>query len=254
MASTAALPAASIDPASAALFGGIAGEWWDPRGSSRLLHAVNPVRLGYIRRRAGGHFGWNARERRPGAGLAALDVGCGGGLLTEPLARLGFAATGLDASPEAVAVAREHAAAAGLPVAYRAGSAEALVADGARFDLVTAMEVVEHAADVPSFCGALARLLKPGGLLVFSTPNRTALSYAVMIVGAERVARVIPKGAHDWRQFLRPDELAAAFGAAGLHVTDTQGITYLPGRGFALGRDRSVNYIGAAVAAGARSD
>lgn len=241
------LPATSIDPKSAALFGGLAAEWWDPRGSSRLLHAVNPVRLGYLRRRAGVHFGWEPRQRHPATGLSALDVGCGGGLLTEPLARLGFAATGLDASAQAIAVAADHAAAQGLAVDYRAGSAEELAASGARFDLVTMMEVVEHVADVPAFLAAIEAMVKPGGLLVFSTPNRTALSYAVMIVGAEQVARVIPRGGHSWRQFLKPAELEAALGSAGLRVTDTEGVSWAPGRGFALARDRSVNYIGAAV-------
>ena len=245
----ASIPATSIDPASAALFGREAAAWWDPRGSSKLLHRVNPVRLAYLRGVAGAHWGWATDALRPAQGLSALDIGCGGGLLTEPLARLGFAATGLDASPEAIAVARAHAAQTGLAIDYRAGSAEALAAEGARFDLVTMMEVIEHVADVPAFLRAVALLLAPGGLLLFSTPNRTALSWGVMIAGAEHIARVIPHGAHAWRQFLTPDELTARLADGGLHVTDLQGITIGPDLAFRLGVDRSVNYIGSAVPA-----
>lgn len=239
--------ASSIDPASAALFGRAAAEWWDPRGSSKLLHRVNPVRLAYLRQQGMAHWGWPATALRSAHGLTALDIGCGGGLLTEALARLGFVATGLDASPEAIAVAQAHAAETGLAVIYRAGSAEALAAEGNRFDLVTCMEVVEHVADVPAFLAAVAALLAPGGLLLFSTPNRTALSWGVMIAGAERMARVIPSGAHTWSQFLKPRELTAALGLAKLRVTDIQGITLGPDLAFRLGSDRSVNYIGAAL-------
>jgi len=241
-------PAASIDPREVALFGGLAETWWDPKGSSRLLHAINPVRLAYIRARALEHFARDDRARSPFGGLRALDVGCGGGLLCEPLARLGFAVTGLDAAPENAAVARAHAAAMGLGIDYRAGSAEALAAEApGAFDLVTCLEVVEHVADVDSFLGALKRLVAPGGLLVFSTPNRTPQSYAVLIVGAERVLRNIPEGAHDWDKFLTPGELAAALADAGLAVTGTAGLTYAVSRGFVLSDDRSVNYIGTAV-------
>ncbi|MFC3712625.1 bifunctional 2-polyprenyl-6-hydroxyphenol methylase/3-demethylubiquinol 3-O-methyltransferase UbiG [Sphingoaurantiacus capsulatus] len=245
-----AAKAASIDPREVALFGGIAGEWWDPKGSSKLLHAINPVRLGYIRARALDHFGRDPTARSPFAELRALDVGCGGGLLCEPLARMGFATTGLDAAPENVAVATAHAAAMGVDVSYRSGSAEALAAElPGSFDLVTCLEVVEHVADLGAFLSALSALLAPGGLLVFSTPNRTPQSYAVLIVGAERVLKSIPEGAHDWNKFLTPEELTAALAKAGLKVRETTGLGYALGRGFAIGGDMSINYIGTATAA-----
>jgi 2-polyprenyl-6-hydroxyphenyl methylase / 3-demethylubiquinone-9 3-methyltransferase len=239
---------ASIDAREVALFGGIAHEWWDPNGSSKLLHRINPVRLAYIRARAIEHFRRDERARAPFGGLAALDVGCGGGLLCEPLARLGFAVTGLDAAPENIAVAQAHAEAMGLTIDYRAGSVEALAEERAcAFDLIACLEVVEHVADIDSFLAALKRLLTPDGLLIFSTPNRTPQSYAVMIVGAERVLRMIPEGAHDWDKFFTPGELTAALADAGLAVTHRTGLTYSLSRGFGLSEDMSVNYIGTAV-------
>ncbi len=245
-----AMTDASIDPREVALFGGIAAEWWDPKGSSRLLHAINPARLAYIRGQALDHFGRDERARAPFGGLRALDVGCGGGLLCEPLARMGFAVTGLDAAPENVAVATRHAADMGLAIDYRAGSAEALAeAMPGGFHLITCLEVVEHVADLGAFLGALERLLAPGGLLVFSTPNRTPQSYAVLIVGAERVLKTIPEGAHDWNKFLTPDELTAALRTAGLSVRHVTGLGYALSRGFAIGGDTSINYIGAATRA-----
>lgn len=245
---TTPVPAASIDPREVALFGGIAGEWWDPKGSSKLLHAINPARLAYIRAQALDHFSRDETARAPFGGLRALDVGCGGGLLCEPLARMGFAVAGLDAAPENVAVATAHAAEMGLAIDYRAGSAEALAeAMPGGFHLITCLEVIEHVADLTAFLGALERLLAPGGLLIFSTPNRTPQSYAVLIVGAERLLRSIPVGAHDWEKFVTPDELTAALAAAGLSVRHVTGLGYALGRGFALGSDMSINYIGAAV-------
>ena len=193
--------------------------------------------------------GGDPRARHLLAGMRALDVGCGAGLLAEPLARMGATVTGIDAAPANVAAATAHAAAGGLSIDYRATSAEALAATGAMFDLITCLEVVEHVADRPAFLAALRRLTAPGGVLVMSTPNRTPLSYAVLIVGAERVARTIPRGAHAWDKFVTPDELTAELAAAGFVVTDTTGLTWRPGAGFALGRDTSVNYYLTAVPA-----
>lgn len=239
----------TIDSAQAALFDSIAHEWWDHSGSSAPLHKVNPVRLAYIREQALAHFGRDSRARDWLAGLDVLDIGCGGGILAEPLARLGGNVTGIDAAAEAIAVAKAHAAEAGLGIDYRQGSIERLAAEGRRFDLITCMEVVEHVSDVPLFLAGIRASLKPAGLVVFSTPNRTAMSHAALIVGAERVLKVIPRGTHDWSKFLTPDELTAAMAAAGLRVTDTRGIGFRPSRGFELSDDRRVNYIGAAVAA-----
>lgn len=238
--------ARTIDKTNVALFGASA-EWWDPKGPSGLLHQINPARLRFLRAAAGAHFGWDARSRTPLLGARVLDIGCGGGILAEPLARLGGDVTGVDASLEAIEVARAHAGRAGLAIDYRHGDVESLaLAEPASFDLVTAMEVVEHVADLDRFLAALRCLLKPSGLLVFSTPNRTAASFAVMIAGAEYLLRLIPRGAHQWRKFLRPEELSAALLKAGFVVGGIEGVVWRPGPGFTLGRDRSVNYIGSA--------
>ena len=243
--------AASIDPAEVTLFGGLAADWWNPQGTSRMLHAINPVRLGYIREQALAHFGRAVQARSPFGGLRALDIGCGGGLLCEPLVRQGFAVTGLDAAPENIAIAQDHATGAGLVIAYRGGSAEALAADlPGQFDLITCLEVIEHVAAIDSFVAAIATLLAPGGLLILSTPNRTALSYAVLIVGGERVARVIPAGAHDWNKFVTPAELGAALARHGLDARDTRGLSYRPGRGFVMTGDLAINYFMTARRAG----
>lgn len=237
----------TIDPAQARLFDSIAHEWWDASGSSAPLHKVNPVRLAFVREQALAHFGRDSRERAWLSGLDVLDIGCGGGILAEPLARLGGRVTAIDAAAEAIAVAKAHAAEAGLEIDYRQSSVEALADAGRCFDLITCMEVVEHVADVPVFLRGIASLLKPAGLLVFSTPNRTALSYGTLIVGAEWVLRFIPRGTHDWNKFLTPEELTAALESAGLKVTETRGIGFRPSRGFELSDDRRINYIGAAV-------
>lgn len=239
----------TVDPQQAALFSDMAAEWWNRKGSSALLHQVNPVRLAYIRERAAAHFGLDTTRRNWLSDRDVLDVGCGGGILTECLARLGGAVTGIDAAEGGIAVAREHAAGQGLSIAYELTTADNLVQQGRCFDLVTCMEVVEHVADVPAFLSSLAKLLKPGGLLIYSTPNRTAMSYGVMIVGAEWILRLLPRGTHDWNRFLTPEDLKAALGGAGLTATDCQGIAYDPARGFALSDDMRVNFIGAAVGA-----
>ena len=242
------MTAATIDAANAALFGTLAADWWNPDGSSRLLHRINPVRLAYVRDAAADRFGLDRRARRPLARRAALDIGCGAGLVAEPLARMGAAVTGIDAAPENIGAAAAHAADQGLTIDYRAGEAADLALERpAAFDLVTILEVVEHVADVSTFLATAASLLKPGGLLVFSTPNRTALSRLVMITGAERIARIIPEGGHDWRQFRTPAELTADLAAAGMRVADLRGLSWSLARGFHLSSDKRVNYIGTAV-------
>ena len=238
-------PAGTTDPREAAFFGALAADWWDPAGSSAMLHRINPLRLSFIRNACVAHWHLDRRARGVLAGKRALDVGCGAGLLTEPLARMGAAVTGIDAAAENIAAAQVHAGA--LPIAYRAVAVEDLAREGATFDLITCLEVIEHVADRAAFFAALRTLLAPCGLFVFSTPNRTPLSYATLIVGAERVLRTIPRGAHDWSKFVTPDELTTELANAGLTVTGVQGMTWRPGTGFVLGRDVSVNYFGIAV-------
>ena len=238
--------ATTIDPREAAHFGRLAADWWDPKGSSAMLHRLNPARLAYLRARIDAHWGLDEHDLKPLAGRSAVDVGCGAGLLAEPLARLGAKVTALDAAPENIAAARLHAEGQGLAIDYRVGGTEAL--DG-RYDLVTSMEVVEHVADVPAFIAGLAGALAEGGLLVISTPNRTALSRLVMIGIGEGLGQ-IPKGTHDWDRFLTPDELTARLAAAGLEVTDVTGLGWTPTRGFALTEDLSLNYLLTAKRAG----
>lgn len=237
----------TIDPAEAAHFGKLAAEWWDPRGSSAMLHRMNPVRLGFVREMIDRHFGTEHGARRPLTGKRALDVGCGAGLLTEPLARMGAAATGLDAAPENIAAARHHAEGQGLAIDYRAGSVETLGA-GERFDLVCSMEVVEHVTDPALFIAGLARALVPGGLMLLSTPNRTSLSRLALITVGEG-AGMIPKGTHDWSKFLKPDELGKLLEDAGLAVIETRGLSFDPMKGFILSNDVRMDYLLAAVAA-----
>ncbi len=245
------LAAASISPGEAAFFGKLADDWWNPRGTSAALHRITPLRSGFVRDKAIAHFGGDLRSRRPLAGLAALDIGCGAGLMCEPLARMGAATTGIDAAPENIAAATDHAKIGGLSIDYRATSVEALaaeaIASGTRHDLVTCLEVIEHVADRNSFFTGLAALVKPGGLVVLSTPNRTATSWAVLIAGAEMITRQIPRGAHDWQRFMTPDELTEALATAGMKVIDTVGLTWRPGKGFTLGLDTSVDYFVTAV-------
>ncbi|QNQ08783.1 bifunctional 2-polyprenyl-6-hydroxyphenol methylase/3-demethylubiquinol 3-O-methyltransferase UbiG [Sphingomonas alpina] len=238
--------AVTIDPAEAAHFGAMAAEWWDPKGSSAMLHKLNPVRLGYLREQVNRHWQIDEASFTPLAGKRALDVGCGAGLLCEPLARLGAAVTGLDAAPENIAAAAAHAALSGLAIDYRAGSVESL--QGERFDLVTSLEVIEHVSDPAGFVAGLARALAPGGLLILSTPNRTALSRLAMITVAEGMGQ-IPRGTHDWNKFLTPDELTALVEAAGLTLVDTRGLSFSVAKGFVLSDDRKLDYFVTAVRA-----
>ncbi|WP_156680989.1 bifunctional 2-polyprenyl-6-hydroxyphenol methylase/3-demethylubiquinol 3-O-methyltransferase UbiG [Sphingomonas profundi] len=238
--SSAVTPAPTIDPAQAAHFGRLAADWWDPTGSSAMLHRLNPVRLRYIRDAVDAHWAGDAAAFRPLAGRRALDVGCGAGLLAEPLARLGAAVTGIDAAPENVAVARAHAEGQGLAIDYRAGELASLA--GETFDLVTCMEVIEHVADPAGFVAGLAAALAPDGLLVLSTPNRTPLSRLAMITLGEGLGR-IPRGTHDWSRFLTPDELQALLEAAGLRVADVTGLAFSPLKGLVLSDSLALDYL-----------
>lgn len=242
--------AATIDPREAAHFGRLAADWWNPRGSSAMLHRLNPVRLSYIRAQIDTHLEGDAAALKPLAGKRALDVGCGAGLLSEPLARLGAAVTGIDAAAENVAVARAHAQGQGLAIDYRCEGVETLFppggADVAKFDLVVSMEVIEHVTDPAAFISGLARALAPGGLMVLSTPNRTARSRLALITVGEGLG-MIPRNTHDWSKFLTPDELTALMEGAGLRVTDRKGLNFSPTRGFGLSADCSVDYFLTAV-------
>jgi 2-polyprenyl-6-hydroxyphenyl methylase/3-demethylubiquinone-9 3-methyltransferase len=236
--------AASIDPEEVARFSAMAEEWWDPAGKFRPLHQLNPARLQFIRDRLAGHFGREPLGPNPLSGLRLLDIGCGGGLVSEPLARLGAAVVGVDASEKNVNIARAHAEQGGLEIDYRDGAAEDLAAAGERFDAVLALEVIEHVADIGSFVGACAQLTRPGGALVFSTLNRTPQSFLFGIVGAEYVLRWLPRGTHQWNRFVRPSELAAALRPHALTVTALEGLTYQPlAERWRLSRDLSVNYL-----------
>ena len=241
---------ASLDPADVARFAALAAQWWDPSGQFAALHAMNPLRLGYARDRIAAATGRDALQARPLAGLAVADVACGGGLSSEPLARMGAAVTGIDAAREGIEVARLHAEQQGLDIDYRAMTAEALAAEGRRFDAVIAFEIVEHVADFESFLDALVRLAKPGAPIVMSTLNRTLRSLALGIVMAEYVLGLVPRGTHSWRQFRKPRELAAGFRRHGARVIDVRGMVLDPARRTwrASSRDLAINYLLTAVA------
>ena len=226
-------------------FAAQAGDWWDPKGSEAMLHKLNPVRLKYIRDQIDQHWQCDECARTPLEGKSALDVGCGAGLLAEPLARLGAEVTGLDAAPELIAVARDHAAAQGLEIDYRAGELEELQG---QFDLITCMEVIEHVADPAAFVKALAKRLAPNGLLVMSTPNATGWSKLLMITLGEGLRR-IPKGTHDFGKFIVPDRMRLLLAEAGLKCIDVEGIAWSPTRGLHLSDDVRLNYLVAAVPA-----
>ena len=236
--------ATSIVPEEAERFGRLAADWWDPEGRSAMLHKLNPVRLSYVRDQIDQHWQADECSRTPLAGKTALDVGCGAGLLTEPLARLGAKVTGIDASPEVIAVAREHAARQGLEIDYRAGDVQEL--EG-QFDLITAMEVVEHVAEPAAFVTALAKRLAPDGLLIMSTPNATGLSKLLMITIGEGIGQ-IPRGTHEFDRFIAPDRLKALLADAGLKCLDVEGIAWSPTRGLHLSEDLRLNYLVSAVA------
>jgi 2-polyprenyl-6-hydroxyphenyl methylase/3-demethylubiquinone-9 3-methyltransferase len=234
----------SILDSEARHFGSMAADWWDPKGSSAMLHQLNPVRLAYIRDRIDQHWSLDECTRRPLEGKSALDVGCGAGLLTEPLARMGARVTGVDAAPELIEAARDHAMGQGLEIDYRA--ADVMDVEG-QFDLVTSLEVIEHVADPAAFLKALARRLAPGGLMILSTPNQTSWSKFMTITLAEGLGR-IPKGTHDYDKFITPDRMKVLLADAGLQCVDFEGIGWSPSRGLHLTENLTLNYLVAAAA------
>lgn len=230
----------TVKPHEAAHFGAQAQDWWNPQGSSAMLHRLGPARLGYIRGWVDRHFGSDSRELRPLSGKRALDVGCGAGLVTEPLARLGADVTGVEAAEESVAVARAHAQAMGLAIAYHHGGIETL--DERGFDLVTTLEVIEHVDNPALFLRAIRERMSRHGLLILSTPNRTTASRLLLTGAAERLG-MIPDGTHEWASFITPDEMADLLRAADLEPIETRGIVFDPRTGFAIGDWLDLNYI-----------
>ena len=238
----------TIDPEEIGRFAAQAESWWDAEGSFRTLHRVNPDRLGFIRQNLIAHFRRDPSSLRPFDGLTLLDIGCGGGLVAEPMARLGFTGTGIDAGAEAIDVARTHAEATGLAIDYRVTAAESFAEAGRGFDTVLALEVIEHVANLADFFAAVSALVRSGGAFIGATLNRTPRSFALAIVGAEYIFRWLPPGTHDWRKFLRPSEFVLGLRRNGFVVTQLAGLTYDPQRGeWSLSRDLRVNYMVAAV-------
>jgi len=235
----------TVDSAEIERFSRIAEEWWDPKGKFAPLHRLNPVRLGYIRDRAAAHWRRDPLSGAPLEGLSLLDIGCGGGLLCEPMARLGAAVTGIDAAERNIATARRHAEGQGLAIDYRETTAEALAAEGRQFDIVLALEIIEHVADIDLFLRSCGQLTKPGGLVFLSTLNRTAKAWALAIAGAEYVLRWLPRGTHDWRKFLKPSEAVRGLRSAGVETQEIVGVVYSPlSRAWSLNkRDLDVNYM-----------
>ena len=234
----------SVDPDEIAKFTRLAAEWWDPNGKFRPLHQFNPVRLGFIRAAAAAHFARDEKSLTPFKGLNLLDIGCGGGLLSEPMARIGFAVLGVDPSEKNVKTASAHALHTGLALDYRATTAEALAEEGASFDVILNMEVVEHVADLGGFLAACGALLKPGGFMIVATLNRTLKSLALAKIGAEYVLRWLPAGTHNWNRFVTPAELEGFLESAGLRVTRRQGVSFDPLRWeWRLSSDTDVNYM-----------
>jgi 2-polyprenyl-6-hydroxyphenyl methylase/3-demethylubiquinone-9 3-methyltransferase len=236
--------ASSLDAAEVGRFAAIAPQWWDSDGPFRPLHHLNPTRVEYVRDRLAAHFGRDINKPRPFAGLTLLDIGCGGGLMCEPLTRLGFTVTGIDADEAALAVARDHAEGQDLEIDYRAATSEELAGEAKRFDAVLALEVVEHTADPALFLATTGTLVRPGGALVASTINRMPKAYLMAIVGAEYLLRWLPRGTHDFKKFRRPSELAAGVRGAGLTLEDMTGMVFDPLRDrWSLAPDLSVNYL-----------
>jgi 2-polyprenyl-6-hydroxyphenyl methylase/3-demethylubiquinone-9 3-methyltransferase len=236
--------AGTIDQDEVARFSRLAGQWWDARGPMAALHKFNPLRLAYIRDQVAGYFGRDPKRLDSLAGLRILDIGCGGGILSEPLARLGAAVVGADPSESNIAVAQHHAAQSGLSIDYRCTTAEALAEAGESFDVVLAMEVVEHVADVGLFVDVTAEMVKPGGLMFVATLNRTMKSFALAIVGAEYVLRWLPRGTHQWEKFVTPNEIEIALEQSGLRLTAETGVMYnLFADRWQLSTDMDVNYM-----------
>jgi 2-polyprenyl-6-hydroxyphenyl methylase/3-demethylubiquinone-9 3-methyltransferase len=234
----------TVDPDEVERFSALAADWWDPRGKMAPLHKFNPVRIGYIRDQAALRFGRDAKKLDSMKGLRMLDIGCGGGLLSEPLARLGASMIGVDPSETNIEAARQHAEQSGLVIDYRCTTAEALTEAGEEFDIVLAMEVVEHVADVPLFVQSCAAMVKPGGLMIAATLNRTLKSFALAIVGAEYILRWLPVGSHRWDKFVTPNELEIAMELGGLRVIASQGVIYnIVADRWQLSTDTDVNYM-----------
>jgi len=229
-------------------FAAQADAWWDPEGGFRALHRVNPTRLGFIRSRLLAHFQRDPNLLRPFAGLTLLDIGCGGGLAAEPMARLGFTVTGIDAGVEAIAAARTHAQAAGIEIGYRVATAESIADAGERYDVVLALEVIEHVSDPEAFCRYLGVLTTPGGAAIVTTLNRNVRSFALAIVGAEYILGWVPRGTHDWRKFLRPSQVILGLRRNHLRATEVAGVSYDPSVSeWVLSRNIEVNYLVTAV-------
>jgi 2-polyprenyl-6-hydroxyphenyl methylase / 3-demethylubiquinone-9 3-methyltransferase len=239
----------TVDAGEIAKFEAMAAEWWDPNGKFKPLHMLNPTRLDYITRQIAAEFGRDLKAERPFDGLRLLDIGCGGGLLSEPMARLGADVVGADAAPRNIPVAQVHAAQSGLSIDYRVTTAEALAEAGEQFDVVLNMEVVEHVADPLGYLTACQQLLKPGGLMICSTLNRNPQSFVMAIVGAEYIMRWLPKGTHDWSKFITPDELYDLIRKAGLDPVDRKGFSFnkLTWAWSISDRDLAVNYVTASV-------
>ena len=235
----------TVDPKEIAHFAERAESWWDPEGSFRPLHRLNPTRLSFIRDRLAAHFGGERGALSPFSVMRLLDIGCGGGLVAEPMARLGFAVTGIDADRGAIEAAREHAAAAGLAIDYRVAQAESLAAEaGAGFDAVLALEIIEHVADAAPLFAALERLVRPGGAFVGATINRTLRAFALAVIGAEYVLRWLPRGTHDWRKFVRPSEFVLGLRRNGFEVRELAGVSYeILSSEWRLSTDLDVNYM-----------